>query len=378
MSKEKILLVSCGGLGNGGVQAVMMHTVQNLSEKFIFDALLFTDEKRYYDDSFLAYGGSIIRIPHYNGRNSLRKRADYYLRGASLYHRIKQQIIQNGPYRAIHCNNQFESALCVKAAYECGIPVRIVHTHVITAASNPLRKALDSTYLKIIKKYATDLVGCSREACDSMYGEGSASLVILNPYDEIKFSPDRENLGRPRELMLLQVGSFNENKNQKFSIRVLAEIKKRYPNVRLNLVGFNTGNYQCEMEALVEQLNVKENVDVLASHTDTAQYLENTAVFLFPSHKEGFGIVLIEAQAMGVQCYVSDTVPKTTDRGGCTYLSLEDGPKAWADKIIEDYEVCRGRHQFYDCSQFASRRTTEIFDRLYSGVNNENRSDNIS
>ena len=367
MSKEKILLVSCGGLGNGGVQAVMMHTVQNLSGNYVFDALLFTDEKRYYDDEFLSYGGSIIRIPHYSGRYNLRKKADYYLRGVSLYRHIKRKIIQNGPYKAIHCNNQFESALCVKAAYECGIPVRVVHSHIITSVQNPLRAMLDSIYSKMIKKYATALVGCSQEACDSMYGARSASVVIPNPYDEMKFSPNRDNIGLPRELVLMQVGRFDENKNQLFSIRVLAEIRKRYPNVKLNLVGFNTGNYWCGMEALAEQLDVKENVNILASHTDTARYLENAAAFIFPSYKEGFGIVLIEAQAMGVKCYVSDTVPKATNMGGCVYLSLEDGPKAWANKIIADYEANQGCHQFYDCSAFSSNQIIKIIDGLYSG-----------
>ena len=371
MSKEKILLVSCGGLGNGGVQAVMMQTVRNLSRKFVFDALLFTDEKRYYDDSFLSYGGKIIRIPHYVGNNRIRRKLDYYLRGVRLYYRIKKQIARNGPYKAIHCNNQFESALCVKAAYECGVPVRIVHTHVITSASNPLQAWLNSVYLKIIKKYATALVGCSQEACDSMYGVGSASLVIPNPYDEIKFCPDREGLELPREFVLLQVGSFNNNKNQIFSIRVLAEIKKRYPDVKLNLIGFDTGRYQNEMETVITELNVIDDVKILASDADVAKYLENAAAFIFPSRKEGFGIALIEAQAMGVTCYTSDTLPSLSDRGGCVYLSLDIGPKAWADRIIENYEAFRGQHKHYDCSKFASAQVMGIVDRLYSGTNYE-------
>ena len=49
---DKVLLVSCEGLGRGGVQSVIMSIVKGLSDKFIFDIVLFTSEKRYYDDEF--------------------------------------------------------------------------------------------------------------------------------------------------------------------------------------------------------------------------------------------------------------------------------------------------------------------------------------
>lgn len=378
MNKKRILLVSCDGLGNGGVQAVMMSIVRNLSCKYTFDILLFTNEKRYYDDEFLSYGGKIIREPKYEGSFKFRRKIDYYIRGPRLYHSVKKLLREHGPYAVIHCNNGFESAMILKAAQKAGISIRINHTHVIVNNSRLLRKGLNSIYLKFIKKYATSLLGCSREACVSMYGKQSDSFVISNPYDEHKFSPNTEAINKPREMVLMQIGSFNENKNQMFSIRVLAQIKKRYPNATLNLVGFNVGDYQAKLKTLIEELGVEKNVNILSHDTNTAEYLEDTAAFVFPSVKEGFGVVLIEAQAMGVKCYVSDTIPTAANRGGCVYLSLSDGPKAWADKIIADYEVSYGHHQLYDCSQFTSRKTMEIFDKLYSGENYENRSDNIS
>lgn len=378
MNKKKILLVSCDGLGNGGVQAVIMGIVRNLSQKYVFDILLFTNEKRYFDDEFLSYGGEIIRVPKYEGNCKFRRRIDYYIRAPRVYHSVKKLLREHGPYEAIHCNNAFEGAVILKAAKDANVPVRITHTHVITNASKGLRKGLNAIYLKCIRKYATSLVGCSREACQSMYGERSDSLVVDNPYDECKFAPNTDAFTQPREMVLMQIGSFNENKNQMFSVHVLAEIIKRYPYAKLNLVGFNMGDYQAKLERLIDKLGLGKNVNILPHDTNTAKYLEESAAVIFPSVKEGFGIVLIEAQAMGVRCYASDTVPKATDRGGCVYLSLKDAPKVWADKIIEDYEAHHGRHQFYDCSQFASSRTTEIFDRLYSGEKYENRADNIS
>lgn len=371
--KKKVLLVSCKGLGNGGVQAVMMSIVRRLSNKYIFDIVLFTENKGHYEDEFLKYGGTIFRICH-SRKNKFQRIIDGLFCGNRLYKELLNYIRANGPYCAIHCNNYCEGAFCLKAAAKYNIPVRICHTHTIVNT----RGLLQNIYLRIIKKYATTLVGCSREACASTYGEQSDSLVVVNPYDEHKFLPDVNVFGQPREMVLMQIGNFSENKNQMFSVRVLAEIKKQYPNAKLNLVGFNVGDYQSKLEKIIEEMGMEEDVKILPHNTNTAEYLEDSAAFIFPSIREGFGIVLIEAQAMGVKCYVSDTVPTVADRGGCVYLPLSDGPKAWADRIIEDYEACCGRHQFYDCSQFASHRIAEIFDRLYSGEKHENRSDNIS
>ena len=58
--------------------------------------------------------------------------------------------------------------------------------------------------------------------------------------------------------------------------------------------------------------------------------------FVFPSLYEGLPVTLIEAQAAGLPCIVSDRVPaecaKTclVDR-----ISLHEGPEVWAEHISE-------------------------------------------
>jgi glycosyltransferase involved in cell wall biosynthesis len=59
-------------------------------------------------------------------------------------------------------------------------------------------------------------------------------------------------------------------------------------------------------------------------------------VFLLPSFFEGLPGVLMEAQAAGLRCFVSDTVTRearATDL--VTYLSIDQSPASWADEILK-------------------------------------------
>ena len=68
-------------------------------------------------------------------------------------------------------------------------------------------------------------------------------------------------------------------------------------------------------------------------------------VFVFPSLYEGLGIVLIEAQASGLPCVVSDTIPQ---EAYVTELlsakSLSASTDAWAEKVLEKRKCPRTDH----------------------------------
>lgn len=90
------------------------------------------------------------------------------------------------------------------------------------------------------------------------------------------------------------------------------------------------------IRAKADSLGITERVRFLGVRDDVADIMQAMDVFVFPSLYEGLGIALIEAQASGLPCVVSDTIPKEaylTDLVIAEKLSLS--PDKWAEKILE-------------------------------------------
>lgn len=364
--KNRVLLVSCEGLGNGGVQAVMMNTVRELCNIYDFDMLLFTSEKRYYDDEFLSYGGRIFRVPFYEGSYRFFKSVDYYVRTLRLYRCILRVLKDNGPFDIIHCNNEFESAICLKAAKKCCIPIRICQEHTIAEYGNPLRTIINKYYKKIIINSATKLIGCSKDACNSFYGNSTPYEVIHNPFDNRKYQYSAVNK-KDTGISLIQVGAYSENKNQIYTLKMLNVLVKKFVNVHLHFVGFDLDGSEISLKSFVKIKGLDGNVTFWPSDTDIPELMKECDAFIMPSFHEGFGIALIEAQAMGLKCYASDTIPVTTNIGGCEYFNLMDGPEKLAERLYVDYQNGKLKRRKYDASAFSLDRYARRISEIYRG-----------
>lgn len=370
-------MVSCEGLGNGGVQSVMMNIIRNLKNKIQFDMLLFTSERRYYDDEFEQYG-QIFRIPNYTGKNGMKARLEYYNRLTRIYKGTRKILMENGPYDAIHCNNYLESAACVKAAVECGVKVRIVHSHsaVPTGRGHIISKIYNSYLRKKILAYSTDMIGCSSIAADYLFGRsdgytknGGKICVISNCIDLTKFDRSRYKFNlRPHTF--IHVGMMGEIKNQKFVLDVFKLIHKKYSDAELTFIGGGNEGYLKYLKRCTKEYDLELCVHFLPHDADVPKYLAESEYMIFPSKYEGFALSSLEAQVMGVSVYASDMVPKEADIGRMNFLEIKRGADYWAKQILRDMEFPR-KAEAVDLSNIGldnyTRKFQHIYERGYQG-----------
>jgi len=101
--------------------------------------------------------------------------------------------------------------------------------------------------------------------------------------------------GRP---FLLNVGAFHERKGHDLLVRAFAEIRSAHPELRLVIAGGNGPEYE-RTEALARELGVEEYTLLLRNvpHARVAALLKAAQLFVLPSRREGFAMVLLEAAA---------------------------------------------------------------------------------
>lgn len=362
---KKVLLVAQCGLNRGGIQTVIMSYVRALSNKYTFDIILFTREKRDYDDEFSSYGGKIFRISYGSKSNRLGKLREKFLKSTKGYFEIQSIIRDNGPYDIIHCHNGIECLPALRAAKKFHIPKRLTHAHIIfDDSSNNFIFRLKNKYLKKqINKYATCQIGCSDYACKSLFF--GYYKVVLNPYDENCFKQEKYDIPVFQAPSLIQVGNISDLKNQFFSVCVLEQLIKKYPNSKLTIVGKGLDDYEISLKKIIREKGLNEHVRFCEPNSDIPKLMSSSSYLIQPSRTESFCIVLVEAQVMGLRCFAADVIPPEANAGGVSYLSIKVAPDIWSDEIAKDFELTRGKHNSYDCSIYKSSEITKIIDKIY-------------
>ncbi len=262
-----------------------------------------------------------------------------------------RKVLQNeGPYDAIHCHLHYFSGVVLRIAKKAGIPIRIAHSHMNLAAvanQTGLLKRLYRRYVaRGVSRHATHGLAVSRNAAVDLFGtewESDPRWGLIAP--GIDFTPFRSRvmraelrteLGVPvNALTVGHVGVFTAEKNHLHLLASTAAAVRANPRVHLLL--FGDGALRPQIQAAIAAAGIDRHVTLLGYRRDIERMLLGAVdVFVFPSTSEGFGQVVLQAQAAGLRCVVSDGVPTEVDvvPDAVRRLPLSAGPERWAQAIL--------------------------------------------
>ena len=158
-------------------------------------------------------------------------------------------------------------------------------------------------------------------------------------------------------------------KNHTFIIKVFAELEKNLKNIELWLVG--SGELEQQIKDMVLQYKLQDKVRFWGITSKVYDYLQAMDVFLFPSVFEGLGIALIEAQASGLPCIVSENIQKEADIGAglVTRLQLDDEIDNWVNAILKTKNLKRmGMQEKVASSGYDIKTTTVRLEKFYMNL----------
>ena len=315
-------------MGRGGLETMLMNYYRHIDRDLVqFDFLTHRQERAAYDDEIESLGGIIYRLPR-------------LVPWSRTYQHALDTFFKSHPeYRIVHVHQDCLSSVILKVAQRNGVPVRIAHSH-SSAQDKNLKYPIKLYYRRLIPWFATDLFACGKDAGYWMFG--GATFQVLNNaidaasyrYDLQKASQMRQTLNIPQNALVIgHVGRFSPPKNHEFLVDIFAALDKKEQNVFLLLVG--DGELRPKMEERVRSLGLADHVTFTGIRNDVPDLLQAMDVFVFPSHYEGLGIVAIEAQASGLPCVISDSIPNDCDLTDLvTRVSLTQSANTWAEKIL--------------------------------------------
>ncbi|MBI5249431.1 MAG: glycosyltransferase [Desulfomonile tiedjei] len=336
---QRRILHVLDSLERGGIAAWLMTVLRNIPrDGFQMDFLVHTDKACAYDDEARALGATIINCPGH--RN--------FLSYASRFSRIMREC---GPYDVVHGHCQRFTGLNLLLASRAGVPTRIAHSHndlrSLASSWRPARRFYHCLMDRLIDRYATVGLAASRMAAEDLFGDDWQSdprWRIL--FCGIDFTPFREEhdrsalgveLGLPDDSkVIVHVGRFTHQKNVPFILEVFSHALKKDPRLRLIFVG--DGPLEDITKEQVVRQKLANEVTFLGSRPDVPRLLLGVAdLFLFPSLYEGLGLAFVEAQAAGVPCLVSATIPEEADVVPTLVrrLSLSLPSSVWAEEALQ-------------------------------------------
>jgi glycosyltransferase involved in cell wall biosynthesis len=110
----------------------------------------------------------------------------------------------------------------------------------------------------------------------------------------------------PKDFVFCFVGRLVKDKGVNELIDAFIQISKKHFNVKLLIVGHTEADLDPLLPKTLHNIKFNERIIEVGFQKDIRSYLAITDLFIFPSYREGFPNVILQANAMGVPCIVSD------------------------------------------------------------------------
>lgn len=338
MQKPIRIVHNIASLHLGGSQAFVMNVYRNIDRsKVQFDFVVTPEIREGFYDEITNLGGKIFTCPRYKGTNHIQ------------YNKWWDDFFNKHPeYKVIHGHVRSTASIYLKIAKKHEL-VTIAHSH-STSNGNGISAIVKRITQLPIRKQADYLFACSDKAGKWLFGEKAITqqnyYMIPNgvdlkrfEFDENKRNQMRMTLGIKKDMMILgHIGRLSTPKNHKFLLNVFNKYHKINSNSKLLLVG-DGELFDCIKEH-IDKLNISDAVIMTGSKQNTEDYYQVMDIFVFPSLWEGLPVSVVEAQANGLQCLISDVITHDVDLTDLIqYLPLDE--ELWLGAIVEAHKKKR-------------------------------------
>lgn len=369
MEKIKVLMV-LGNTGRGGAQTFAMNVLRNIDrDRFQVDFVVNEMRTNGYESEIMSMGSMIHVVPFYRVYNHFS------------YVNAWEKMLCKYHYDIVHGHVSSSASVYLNIAKKHGCKT-IAHSHSAGYRGKGLQVFIKKLFTLGAKDKADYWFACSELAAIRMFGKDykrfehyydmpNAILTERYRYDSNTRSSIRSKHAIPDDAKLFgHVGSFTAPKNHEFLFDVFSVISREDPSAKLILAG--DGELADKIKEMIIKKDLSTKVILLGNVGNVNEYLMAMDALIFPSIFEGFPVTVIEAEAAGLYCVISDSITKEVYVTHCVKgMSLDCGSAAWArmaqnipeiDRIEANDIVSRTQYNMHNCIELIMRIYQEMCD----------------
>lgn len=366
--KIKVLQVF-GSLNRGGAECRMMDVYRHIDLKECqFDFVSLSQDEQDFEGEIRSMGGEIYKLQ--SPRES----------GIVKHIKDLRQCIRQGDYDAVHAHTSYHCGLVMLAAWLEHVPVRIAHARTTGSKQNgSLKKIFLCFGRSLINQFANVRLAISEDAGLFLFRTYKFQIIpnaidmkIYQNISDADISRLKKELSIPEKCFVIgQIGRFDSMKNHRFTVEWFTRYSSVHPEALLVFVG--DGKLRSEIEKEVHERHLDDKVRFTGVRNDVNLLIHVFDVLFFPSLFEGLGGVVLEAQAAGIPCVESDTIPSETDLGlGITLrTSLQAPLDQWSLQVERSKAIYIPSQQeisnAFNSAGYSIESVTDRYVSLYRG-----------
>ncbi len=294
-------------MGSGGDTSVVLDVLDNMDKsKFHFD--------------FVTHNGAkedCIGLVRNKGSKVFVMDGDVRQLGLRRYYKDFLDLLEKSEtkYDAIHVHTGMQSGVALSVA----VPI----------------------FRYLYMKNSTQKVSCSRDSGNFLYGRKADFTVVYNAVDTERYlniSPQKvyetkKSLGfGENDILIGHVARMRNMKNQRFVLSLAEKLSEQAETANIKFVLVGEGTDFEEIKRLAENM---PNVTLTGRRSDIPVLMKMFDCVILPSLPgEGFPVTMLEAQAAGCRCIISENVTNEVEVGLKLVKSIPlSDTEAWLSEL---------------------------------------------
>jgi glycosyltransferase involved in cell wall biosynthesis len=194
-------------------------------------------------------------------------------------------------------------------------------------------------YLRLLRKNRVITISASTKNDLLRYGYKKRNIKIMTPGIEINPVKDLKRIKKYDNFTLLSLGAIRKMKRPDHQIKAFELAKQKISQLKLKIAGAGFGRYYQQIMKLIANSPCRKDIEYLGkiSGDDKIELMQKCHLILVTSVKEGWGLIVTEANSQGTPAVVYDVdgLRDSVQNNKTGLIAKKNAPNYLARRIVE-------------------------------------------